>query len=1152
VVITDTLPSGVTLMSAIASAGSCSGTTTVTCNFTGASTTAVIVVTPTTPGLLTNVASVSGAQFDPNPSNNTASVGTTVIEVADLSVTKADAPDPVAPGGNVTYTVVVTNQGTLNATGVFLTDSLPAGATFVSATSSQGVCVQAGGTVNCSLGNLASGASATVTITVTATMCSMINTVSVTGNEPDLNKANNVAVAQTVVSGCIDLSVTKTDFPDPVSVGGNLTYRLTVTNAGNVSATNVVLTDILPAEVTLVSVSSTGLCVGTTTVTCNLGTFGAGVTASSTIIVVTPTSSTTPVIVNTASVTGTGNDPNLANNTDTEGTTLTGPPGEIRGTKWNDLDGDGIKDAGEPGVSGVTICISQLSTCIATDSSGNYRFMGVTPGVYTVYEAFQSGFIPTTPTSQSVSVASLQIVDNVNFGNRVITLFATDVTVPSSTGTTSNGTPTQTPGTDLVIRKTISVCTPEGLPKVTLTLSNGSTRIGNMMNIGGNLWQVVFAPPFPGGTTSVRMDIDCPPAGIGGEDAFQIGDIIFIDPSGAILNACTGGPVPGATATLLKESSPGSGIFVIPSTADHLPVTNPQTTGADGKYGWMVVPGKYKVRAAKAGLITAESSQVTIPPPVTGLNITLLPSGACPAADTTPPQITPNVTGTLGNNGWFVSNVTVSWSVTDAQSTVSSSTGCGTSTVTSDTPGVTFTCTATSGGGTASNSVTVKRDATPPTITAVRTPGPNINGWNNTDVFVGFTCNDGMSGIASCTPDQTIMTEILAMNLTGTAVDLAGNSSSTTVGPIKIDKTAPNSPTASVTPTPNAAGWNNTTPVNVSFTSNGDSGTVQSGVASCAGPTTLTSETAGTGVSGTCTDAAGNTSTTTSVTVKIDKTAPNAPTASVNPTPNLAGWNNSTPVTVSFASAGDAGAVQSGVASCAGPTTLTSETAGTAITGTCTDAAGNTSTATSVTIKIDKTPPTITGSRSPGPNANGWNNTNVTVSYSASDVLSGLDLPASDLGNDVLSAEGANQSATGTAVDKAGNSASATVSGIKIDKTPPTVACNVNPNRLWPPNHKMVPITASVTVTDTLSGPVGFSLTAVTSNEPDDGLGDGDMPNDIQGWSIGTPDTSGSLRAERSGKGTDRIYTLSYTASDMAGNSTPCSTTVTVPHDQGK
>lgn len=88
----------------------------------------------------------------------------------------------------------------------------------------------------------------------------------------------------------------------------------------------------------------------------------------------------------------------------------------------------------------------------------------------------------------------------------------------------------------------------------------------------------------------------------------------------------------------------------------------------------------------------------------------------------------------------------------------------------------------------------------------------------------------------------------------------------------------------------------------------------------------------------------------------------------------------------------------------------------------------------------DRTAPTITGAASPPPNAAGWNNTNVTVTYTCNDGLSGI---ASCTSPVTLSSDGSGQSSSGTAVDAAGNSAGATVSGIKIDKTPPSAAGSV-------------------------------------------------------------------------------------------------------------
>lgn len=119
-----------------------------------------------------------------------------------------------------------------------------------------------------------------------------------------------------------------------------------------------------------------------------------------------------------------------------------------------------------------------------------------------------------------------------------------------------------------------------------------------------------------------------------------------------------------------------------------------------------------------------------------------------PAPDLTPPGITPSTAGTLGQNGWYTSDVNVSWTVTDAESAVASTSGCDTSTVTEDTGEATFTCQATSAGGTASASVTIKRDATGPALTFTGNAGAYTVAQT-----VAITCSatDAQSGIASST-----------------------------------------------------------------------------------------------------------------------------------------------------------------------------------------------------------------------------------------------------------------------------------------------------------------------------------------------------------------------------------------------------------------
>lgn len=138
---------------------------------------------------------------------------------------------------------------------------------------------------------------------------------------------------------------------------------------------------------------------------------------------------------------------------------------------------------------------------------------------------------------------------------------------------------------------------------------------------------------------------------------------------------------------------------------------------------------------------------------------------------------------------------------------------------------------------------------------------------------------------------------------------------------------------------------------------------------------------------------------------------------------------------------------------------------------------------------------------------------------------------------------------TYTATDSVGNTANCQFTVTVIDNTPPNISVSLSPTDLWPPNHRMVSISASITATDN-SSQFSWVLESITSNEPDEGEGDGDTANDIQGATLNTDDTSFSLRRERSGRGTGRIYTITYKATDSAGNISRASANVSVPHDR--
>jgi hypothetical protein len=137
---------------------------------------------------------------------------------------------------------------------------------------------------------------------------------------------------------------------------------------------------------------------------------------------------------------------------------------------------------------------------------------------------------------------------------------------------------------------------------------------------------------------------------------------------------------------------------------------------------------------------------------------------------------------------------------------------------------------------------------------------------------------------------------------------------------------------------------------------------------------------------------------------------------------------------------------------------------------------------------------------------------------------------------------------TFTATDDAGNSSTATTTVTIVDTTAPTInSVSANPSTLWPPNHKLRPVVVSVNVSDICDAHLDCLIISVSSNEPINGLGDGDTAPD---WVI-TGNLTVNLRAERSGTGSGRVYTITVRCTDDSGNSSTRAVQVTVAHDQG-
>lgn len=330
----DSLPSGVGFVSASGTGWSCSAVDqNVTCAtaMLAASATSTITLAVTAPpsgGTLTNAASVSAMTPDDNQANNQATTSTTVNAAADLSIAMADSPDPVLGSGQLRYAIDVTNLGPNTASGITVSNSLPAGnVTFVSAAGSGWTCLPSGQLVTCTRPSLLLGAAPTITITVQAPSESttLSDTATVTSTSSDLEPTNNTAMVLTAVLSAADLSIAVIDSPDPVTTTGALTYTVTVTNAGPSQAADVAVTSFLPAGA--VFQSATGInwacaAVGQQ-VTCTTPTMAAGAAPVITITASAPGVDGT--ITETSSISAATADPTPGNNAASQTTVVNAP-----------------------------------------------------------------------------------------------------------------------------------------------------------------------------------------------------------------------------------------------------------------------------------------------------------------------------------------------------------------------------------------------------------------------------------------------------------------------------------------------------------------------------------------------------------------------------------------------------------------------------------------------------------------------------------------------------------------------------------------------------------------------------------------------------------------------------------------------------------
>jgi large repetitive protein len=438
------------------------------------------------------------------------------------------------------------------------------------------------------------------------------------------------------------------------------------------------------------------------------------------------------------------------------------------------------------------------------------------------------------------------------------------------------------------------------------------------------------------------------------------------------------------------------------------------------------------------------------------------------AYDDTDPSVAATASRPPDVDTWYNAPVSVSFDGTDAMSGgVTCDAPVDYAGPDSGTASVSGTCSDAAGNAVPAT-LALAYDATPPTVTASASRAPDHNGWYNAPVAVSFSGTDGTSGGVSCDSSRLYSGPDGAhISLLGTCSDAAGNYAAGSID-VAYDATGPSVAVAAARPADHN-GWYNAA---VSFSTTGSDAV--SGLASCTLPVQYFTPDTATGKSnGSCTDVAGNT-TSSSTAFKYDATAPTA-TASPSSAANAAGWHNA-PFSVGFAgSDATSGPVTcSPSASYPGP-----DTASASLSGSCTDQAGNVSASASYSFAYDATAPSVTALASRPADKNGWYNHPVSVSFSGADTLSnGVVCSAAQS----VASDAASALVAGTCTDAAGNTGTGTL-GLSYDATAPTVTATAaraaNANGWY-----RTAIGVSFAGTDALSG-IGPCDAATTYSGPD-------------------------------------------------------------------
>jgi len=347
---------------------------------------------------------------------------TTTIQAPTISFIKTDGQATAEPGDTLNYTLHITNSGSVAATGLIVTDVLPADVTYVPESANPPETSINGRTLVWSLPDVAPDGGTTV-INVPVTVGAQVPNGTVLTNEATVKYENlagwifatEAAADSTLVNAPV-LAISKSDFPDPVLTSHVITYTLHYTNSGPGAATNVLITDVVPLD--------------TTDPTCSPSPCGVSNGVISWTIDTVPASSTGSVnfyaLVDATLATGDQIRNEAYGIVSDQTDVITGPPvittvsreaAFVDGYAFEDTDGDGEFDAGEPTLQDVTITLPKATVPVTTtNSAGYYHFRVETEEPISVTAGLPADYFRTTPGTIVFLDSVFGITRTVNFG----------------------------------------------------------------------------------------------------------------------------------------------------------------------------------------------------------------------------------------------------------------------------------------------------------------------------------------------------------------------------------------------------------------------------------------------------------------------------------------------------------------------------------------------------------------------------------------------------------------------------------------------------------------------------------------------------------------------------------------------------------------